>query len=134
MSYLVESMEFMVGIEPMASQAELENLIARQTDCIRSQINRIAELEAEVDRLNTAIAGSHDALVVLQELYSNRRNPPSVIMRAAGEAIGFERAKPPSVAINAGVSLYDVLERKRLERFQAKPAVIDAKPPAASAN
>src|SRR6516165_7848892 len=134
MSYLEESMEFMVGIEPMASQAELENLIARQTDCIRSQINRIAELEAEVDRLNTAIAGSHDALVVLQELYSNRRNPPSVIMRAAGEAIGFERAKPRAVSNTAAVPVYDGLERQSVERCQARPAVTDAKPPAASAN
>ena len=118
----------------MASKAELESIIARQTGALKAQMAEIEGLRAENQRLNDCIATNHDALFVLQELYSNRRNPPSVIMRAAGEAIGFERAKPPSVAINAGVSLYDVLERKRLERFQAKPAVIDAKPPAASAN
>jgi hypothetical protein len=47
-------------------------------------------------------------------------------MKAAGEAVAYERAKPPSVAINAEISLYDALEKKRLERLQAK--VIDAKP------
>jgi hypothetical protein len=51
-------------------------------------------------------------------------NSVGVILKAAGEAVAYERAKPPSVAINAGLSLYDVLEKKRLECLQAK--IIDA--------
>jgi hypothetical protein len=112
----------------MASKRELEGIVQRQTAALKAQMDRIAELEAEVARLNAAIAGSHDALVVLQELYSDRRNPVSVIMKAAGEAVAYERAKPPMVNISAGFSLYDALEKKRLERLQVKPAVVDAKP------
>jgi hypothetical protein len=114
----------------MASKRELEDIVQRQTAALKLQMDRIAELEAEFARLNEVISGDCDALQTLQRIYTDPANPVSVIMKAAGEAVAYERAKPPSVAINAGVSLYDVLEKKRLERFQ--PAVIDAKPDPAS--
>ena len=116
----------------MASKRELEDIIQRQTAALKSQMNRIAELEAEVARLNGVISGDCDALQTLQKIYSDPANPLSTVMKAAAEAVAYERAKPPSVAINAGISLYDVLEKKRLERLQAAPAVIDAKPGLAS--
>ena len=100
----------------MASKRELEDIVQRQTAALKSQMDRIAELEAELARLNGVISGDCDALQTLQRIYTDPANPVSVIMKAAGEAVAYERAKPPSVAINAGVSLYDVLERKRLER------------------
>jgi hypothetical protein len=110
----------------MASKRELEDIVQRQTAALKSQMDRIAELEAEVARLNEVISGECDALQTLQRIYTDPANSVSVIMKAAGEAVAYERAKPPSVAINAGVSLYDVLEKKRLECLQAR--VIDAKP------
>jgi hypothetical protein len=110
----------------MASKRELEVIVQRQTAALKLQMDRIAELEAEVARLNGVISGDCDALLTLQRIYTDPTNPLSVIMKAAGEAVGYERAKPPSVAISAEVSLYDALEKKRLERLQAK--VIDAKP------
>ena len=100
--------------------------LAQAADLLRLQSAKIRELKAEVARLNAVIEGSCDALMHLQRLYSDPRNPPSITMKAAGAAVAYERSKPPSVIANAGASLYDMLEeRKRLE--QAK-RVIDAKP------
>ena len=96
----------------MATDPEVEDLIRRQSACIKTQLDRIAELEVENERLRGAIAGSHDALAVLQEIYSDRRNPLSAVMRAAGAAINFERSKPVTT-ITAEISLYDALEARR---------------------
>ena len=102
-----------------------EEKLARASDLLRLQSAKIRELKAEVTRLNAVIEGSCDALMHLQRLHSDPRNPRSITMKAAS-AVAYERSKPPSVTVNAGASLYDMLEeRKRLE--QAK-RVIDAKP------
>ena len=94
--------------------------LARAGDLLRLQSAKIRELKAEVARLNAVIEGSCDALMHLQRLYSDPRNPPSITMRAAGATVVYERSKPPSVTVDAGASLYYKLEeRKRLE--QATP-------------
>jgi hypothetical protein len=99
--------------------------LARAADLLRLQSAKIRELKAEVARLNAVIERSCDALMHLQRLYSDPRNPPSITMKAVGVAAAYGRSKPPSVTVNAGASLYDMLEeRKRLERKR----VIDAKP------
>jgi hypothetical protein len=105
-----------------------EQKLARATDLLQQQSAKIRELEAEIDRLHRVIEGSCDGLMHLQRLYSDPRLPASITMKAASAAVGYERAKPPSVTVNAGFSLYDLLEKKRLERQQARMAVIDAKP------
>ena len=116
----------------MATKAALEDLVRRQSDCIQQQSGSITALKREIEALKAEIGRLNerdvDALEVLQKVYSDPNAPLSAVVKAAGAAVGYERSKPPSVAISAGVSLYDVLERKRLERLQAKPAVIDAKP------
>jgi hypothetical protein len=112
----------------MATEAELEDLIQRQSSCIRSQLAEIESLRAEVDRLNGVLRDEGDALAHLRRIYSDTNSPLSAVLKAAGIAVNFERPRPPSVTVNAGFSLYDFLEKKRLERHQVKPAVIDAKP------
>ena len=102
-----------------------EQKLARAAELLQQQTAKIQELEAENERLHRVIEGNCDALMHLQATYSDPRLPVGVTTKAASVAVAYERAKPPSVAINAGISLYDALERKRLE---AKAAVIDVKP------
>jgi hypothetical protein len=97
--------------------------LERAADLLRLQSAKIRELKAEIARLHAVIEGSCDALMHLQRLYSDPRNPPSITMKEARAAVAYGRSKPPPVA---GASLYDMLEeRQRLE--QAKRA-IDQKP------
>jgi hypothetical protein len=90
----------------MASKSELESIIARQTAALKAQMAEIEGLRAENQRLNDCIATNHDALVVLQELYSNRGNPVSVIMKAADAAIPFERSRMPTASIGLDLTSF----------------------------
>jgi hypothetical protein len=100
----------------LTTKAELESLVARQTEALKSQLDRIAELEAEVARLNAVISGGHDALQTLQRLYSDTSQPVSVIMRAAAEAAPYERAKAPQVS-HIGLFVDDFAARLRAQRM-----------------
>jgi hypothetical protein len=101
--------------------------LVRAADLLRRQTAKIKELEAEIDRLNGVIETSHDALTHLQKVYSDPHAPTSAIIKAAGLAIGFERAKPPSVNANInGAALFDLLEARNLAK--RKPKVIDVTP------
>jgi hypothetical protein len=101
--------------------------LARAAALLRQQTARIAELEAEVERLNAVIDNCPDALTHLQKVYTDPRASTSTIIRAAGAALPFERAKPPSVSAHFdGATLFNVLEAKRLAK--RKPAVIDVTP------
>jgi hypothetical protein len=84
----------------MTTKAEYEDLIQRQSACIKSQMDRIGELEAEVARLNAVIQGDCDALQTLQKIYGDPSNPLSAVLKAAGIAVGFERPRPPSVDLH----------------------------------
>jgi len=84
----------------MATEAEIEDLIQRQSACIRRQMDRIAELEAENAKLTAVVNGSCDALQVLQKVYSDTSAPLSAVLKAAGIAVNFERARPPLLNIN----------------------------------
>ena len=99
----------------MVSKSELETIIQRQTAVIKEQLARIAELESEVSRLNTAIATNHDALAVLQRVYSDPASPVSVTLKAASEAINFERPRAPQTHI--GFNVDALAERLRLARL-----------------
>jgi len=101
--------------------------LARAADLLRLQTAKIKELEAEIDRLNGVIETSHDALTHLQKVYSDPNAHISAVIKAAGLAIGFERAKPPSVNASIdGAALFNLLEARRLAK--RKPAVIDLTP------
>jgi hypothetical protein len=103
-----------------------EQKLARAAELLQQQTAKIQELEAEIDRLHRVIEGSCDGLMHLQRIYTDPRLPTSITTKAASVAVAYERSKPASVTVNAGISLYDALERARLEK--AKAAVIDAKP------
>jgi hypothetical protein len=100
----------------MASKAELEDIIARQTAALKAQMVEIESLRAENKRLNDAIANNHDALAVLQRVYSDPASPVSVTLKAASEAINFERPRPPQTS-HIGLFVDDFAERLRLKRL-----------------
>ena len=66
---------------------------------MRQQMVRIAELEAEVERLRSP-AGAHG---VLKEIYADPNQPTGHRLKAAGLALGHESAplKPTEPAIDA---------------------------------
>jgi hypothetical protein len=88
---------------------------------IQQQIGRIRELEAEVARLNAIIEGNCDALGYLQKLYTDTSLPLSVGLRAATAALNFERARPPSLSLNAHAGLAEALALARAQ-FYEQPA------------
>jgi hypothetical protein len=111
----------------MASRAELEDIIARQTAALKLQADRIVELDAEVARLNGIIEGSSDALQTLQRIYTDRSNPVSTIMRAAAEAVPYERSRLPTLSVNADITgLADRLQAAR-EEYLSRCKVVDGK-------
>jgi hypothetical protein len=94
--------------------------LSRAATIVRQQITRIAELEAEVDRLMAVIANIPDALTRLQRLYTDPKSSPSLVAKAAGLAIGFERPKiDANVSLDANI-LFDRLEARRLEKRKAR--------------
>jgi hypothetical protein len=69
---------------PNSIKAQIDN-----AKCIiRQQMARIAELEAEVERLRSA-ANAHD---VLKSIYSDASQPTGHRLKAAGLALGVESA------------------------------------------
>jgi hypothetical protein len=80
----------------MAAMTVADSIKAQLDDAayiIREQMARIAELEAEVERLRSA-AGAHD---VLRSIYSDTNQPTGHRLKAAGIAIGHEEPKIQSV-------------------------------------
>jgi hypothetical protein len=82
---------------------------------IRRQMARIAELEAEVERLRSA-AGAHD---VLRSIYADANQPTGHRLKAAGLALGHEspplKSVEPPLELTAEViePLADVVARQR---------------------
>jgi hypothetical protein len=84
-------------------------------DVMRRQMARIAELEAEVERLRSA-ASAHD---VLKSIYSDANQPTGHRLKAAGLALGHE--SPPLKPAEAPLDLVaeeieplaDVVRRQR---------------------
>jgi len=66
-----------------AVQTRLGRLLDALASTIAALEKEIEALKAEIDRLNGVISGSSDALQTLQEIYTNRVNSVSTIMRAA---------------------------------------------------
>jgi hypothetical protein len=116
----------------MASRAELEAIIQRQTAALQQQIGRIGELEAEIvslraenARLEAVIRDEGDALAHLRRLYTDPSLPTSLTLRAAESAVAYERARPPSVDVHL-VGIADRLGAARaayLERVKIEQSV-----------
>jgi hypothetical protein len=89
---------------------------------LRQQMARIAELEAEVERLRSA-AGAHD---VLRSIYTDANQPTGHRLKAAGLALGVESA--PLKATEAPLDLVaepieplaDVIARQRARADRMK--------------
>jgi hypothetical protein len=118
----------MRGIDYRAGMPDdRDQQLSRALELLQAQTAKIRTLEAEIDRLNLVISNSHDALAHLQKIYSDPNAPIADIIRAAGMALSFERAKPPSVNASIdGSTLFNLLESKRLAK--RKTAVIDITP------
>jgi hypothetical protein len=104
----------------------IKGQIAQAKYIIRQQMARIAELEAEVERLRSA-AGAHD---VLRSIYSDANQPTGHRLKAAGLALGHE--SPPLKPAEAPLDLVATEEieplasvvarqRARADRMMALP-------------
>jgi len=101
-------------------------------DVMRRQMARIAELEAEVERLRSA-AGAHE---VLRSIYADSNQPTGHRIKAAGLAIGHEVPKIQSVppAIDSTCEEIEPLavvierQRKRADAMQREARDIEVLP------
>ena len=93
---------------------------------IRQQMARIAELEAEVERLRSA-AGAHD---VLRSIYTDANQPTGHRLKAAGLALGHESPSLKPVEAPLDLVAEEVIEplsvvverqRARANRILALP-------------
>src|SRR5262245_52985805 len=67
--------------------------LSRAATIVRQQITRIAELEAEVDRLMGVIANIPDALTHLQRLYTDPKSSSSLVAKATSLASAASKAR-----------------------------------------
>jgi hypothetical protein len=96
---------------------------------MRRQMARIAELEAEVERLRSA-AGAHD---VLRSIYTDANQPTGHRLKAAGLALGVESAplKPTEAPLELVAEVIEPLadvvarQRARCDRMQLEPPFSD---------
>jgi hypothetical protein len=97
---------------------------------MRRQMVRIAELEAEVERLRSA-ANAHD---VLKSIYSDANQPTGHRLKAAGLALGVESAplksvEPPLELIaEPVVPLAELVEQRRARQreLEGRPIEVSA--------
>src|SRR6516165_1049897 len=80
---------------------------------MRRRMARIAELEAEVERLRSA-AGAHD---VLRSIYTDTNQPTGHRLKAAGLALGVESAplkavEPPLELVAEHIPLSELAETR----------------------
>ena len=93
---------------------------------MRRQMERIAELEALVERLQSA-AGAHD---VLRSIYSDTNQPTGHRLKAAGLALGHESAplksiEPPlDLVAEPVIPLAELVAKRR-----ARQAALENVPP-----
>jgi hypothetical protein len=84
-----------------------------------AELNRLREVIArqqmEIDSLVAWAETDVDALMALQAIYRNPNTPEGNRLKAAAAALGFERAKPPSMTMVAPVKLFDILEARRAQ-------------------
>jgi hypothetical protein len=65
---------------------------------------QLGQLRDENQRLLSWIMGEEpDALLALQKVYSDPKTSEPNVIKAASAALGYERAKPPTMSVNAGV-------------------------------
>ena len=115
----------------MAAPNSIKAQIDHAKYIIRQQMARIAELEAEVERLRTA-ASAHD---VLKSIYSDSNQPTGHRLKAAGLALGHESPplKPVQPALDSvGEEVEDLatlVEKRRARQNLLCPESVADLPP-----
>ena len=114
-----------------AEQSDLKQYADRLEFACRSQMKRIAELEAENERLRS-VAGAHG---VLKAIYGNPDEPTGHRIKAATAALPHEvpklmpeRAPLELQAEPEKVSLFDLAERRRLKSLELEGRDIKVEP------
>jgi hypothetical protein len=92
-----------------------------------SEIERLraalGQLQTENRRLIDWVMGEGpDALTELQRVYSNPKTTENNKIKAAGLALPYEKAKP-AATVNNVYSLFDYLERDRLQKQEAAKVI-----------
>jgi hypothetical protein len=112
-------------------QSDLKQYADRLEFACRSQMNRIAELEAEVERLRT-VAGAHG---VLKAIYGDSNQPTGHRIKSAAAALPFEvpklmpeRAPLELQAEPEKVSLFDLAEARRKKSLELEGRDIRVEP------
>jgi hypothetical protein len=82
---------------------QLLDLIKEQNKAIEKLIAERDSQRQEIDALVGWIQEDRDALMCLQQIYNNPTVDEANRIRAAQAAINFERPKPPTMSVNAGV-------------------------------
>ena len=98
---------------------QLLDLIKEQNKAIEKLIAERDSQRQEISALVGWIQEDRDALMCLQQIYNSPTADDNSRIQAARAAINFERSKPPSQT-NVSFSLFDFLEKKRLEAEAAK--------------
>jgi len=90
----------------MATRAQLEDVIRRQTEALQSQLTRIEQLEAEIARLNAVIHDEGNALQVLRKVYTDANAPLSAVLKAAAVCAPFEAPRMPTLSFGLDVTSF----------------------------
>jgi hypothetical protein len=82
---------------------QLLDVIQRQNAGIEKLLAERDGMRKEIDALVGWIQEDRDALMCLQQIYNNPTVDEANRIRAAQAAINFERPKPPTMSVSAGV-------------------------------
>jgi hypothetical protein len=86
----------------------------------RERDRRLSELEQELEEINS--------LELLQSVYRSRAMPLTMRMRAAIEALPFEKPKLAVTATVSGHGFAELLEARLRRNAEANPKTIEAAP------
>jgi hypothetical protein len=107
-------------------ERELNTALHETLDEIEALKAENGRLQGRLDALMTAF-DANGALGVLQRIMHDSDLRPELRVKAAGLAVGYERAKPASEA-NVRFSLFNYLEGHRLAELDQKAKTIEARP------
>jgi hypothetical protein len=109
-----------------AEVARLKHEEARCHYALAEQMRVIDKLDAEIQRLNEVITNEHDALMCLQNIFSDPEVSASLRARAAAAAVGYQYPKLSVVAGFHDTNWGDQLHEARMRAFP--PKVIEHEP------
>ena len=99
---------------------QLLDLIKEQNKAIEKLIAERDGMRLEIDALVGWIQEDRDALMCLQTIYNNPTIDETSRIKAASAALGYERPKPPTMNVSAGVTDFREYVRTIRLRQEAK--------------